>query len=329
MARGVNRGVFSDTDSYNDGGAKTCPTLWEEHAWMSLISTLRFITGHPLNRGNELGSILRFLRWQLASRMMPGTVVFEWLGGSRFLVRNGETGLTGNIYTGLHEFPEMGFLLHFLRQDDLFVDVGANVGSYTILACKVVGARGIAFEPIPTTFDRLVENIRLNRLENRVACLNQGVGAHPGTVRFSSDSDTTNHALSAGEKSDKAIDVTVTTLDHALQNEQPSLLKIDVEGYEPFVLQGAGNTLAKPSLAAVIMELNGSGTRYGRDESEILELMFGYGFRTYSYCPLRRKLVDLEGKNLASGNTLFVRDKAVIEERVQTASIVSVLGREL
>jgi len=48
------------------------------------------------------------------------------VNGSKFLVKTGETGLTGNIYTGLHEFPDMGFLLHFLRAEDLFVDIGAN-----------------------------------------------------------------------------------------------------------------------------------------------------------------------------------------------------------
>jgi hypothetical protein len=57
--------------------------------------------------------------------------------------------LTGNLYAGLHEFSEMGFLLHLLRQNDLFVDVGANLGSYTVLASAVCQARNIAFEPVP------------------------------------------------------------------------------------------------------------------------------------------------------------------------------------
>jgi hypothetical protein len=51
---------------------------------------------------------------------------------------SGMTGATGNLYVGLHEFEEMAFLLHFLRPGDLFADVGANVGSYTILAAVAV-----------------------------------------------------------------------------------------------------------------------------------------------------------------------------------------------
>ena len=54
------------------------------------------------------------------------------------------TGATQNIYCGLQEFEEMAFLLHFLRKDDLPLDIGANIGSYTILAASSVGARTMA-----------------------------------------------------------------------------------------------------------------------------------------------------------------------------------------
>ena len=108
---------------------------------MSFFNTLKFITSHPLNRGRKLMSLLQFAKWQVGSRIVPGAVVFDWVNGSKFLVKPGETGLTGNIYTGLHEFADMAFLLHVLREDDLFIDVGANVGSYSILACAAIGAR--------------------------------------------------------------------------------------------------------------------------------------------------------------------------------------------
>jgi thymidylate synthase len=62
------------------------------------------------------------------------------------------TGATGNIYAGLHEFEDMAFLLHLLRSEDMFADVGSNIGSYTILASGVVGAKSVAFEPVPSTY---------------------------------------------------------------------------------------------------------------------------------------------------------------------------------
>src|SRR5882762_2204257 len=275
---------------------------------VSMLSVLKFIAAHPLNDGRRLAALMRFAEWQVASRLIHGDIVFDWIKGSRFLVRNGETGLTQNIYTGLQEFADMGFLLHVLRNNDLFVDVGANVGSYTILACAVIGARGYAFEPVPPTYRRLVENVRLNHVESRVTCLKVGVGSVEGVVSFTSGKDTTNHVVTSGEKVPDAIDVRMCTLDSVLEGESPAVAKIDVEGFETPVLEGAQKTLSKASLHSVIMELNGSGSRYGYDESRILEMMSDHSFKTYSYDPLDRSLIKLNGKNLASGNTLFIRD---------------------
>ncbi len=295
---------------------------------MSLLKTLKFITDHPINRDQKLSSVVRFAKWQVGSRLVPGPVVYEWINGSKFLVRTGETGLTGNIYTGLHEFPDMGFLLHVLRSEDLFVDVGANVGSYTILACSAIGARGVAYEPVPSTYKRLVENMRLNHLDETVVTINKGVGAQLGNIAFTDDRDTINHALATDEQCTNTVSVELTTLDASLQDESPSLVKIDVEGYETPVLQGAQETLKKHTLHSVIMELNGSGSRYGYDETQIVELMFDYGFKTYSYNPLDRTITNLEGKNPSSGNTLFIRDKYMVEERLRNAPKIFINGRQ-
>ena len=296
---------------------------------MSLLDTVRFITNHPLNQHQKLRSLARFVKWQIASRLAPGGLVHQWINGSKFLVRSGETGLTGNIYTGLHEFQEMGFLLHVLREEDLFVDVGANVGSYTILACAAVGARGIAFEPVPETYKRLCYNIRLNHLEQQVNCVNMGVGSEQGVIMFSSNADTTNHALKASEQCDSAINVDSTTLDIALKNQSPAIIKIDVEGYETPVLKGAEEILCLQSVHSLIIELNGSGKHYGYNELQILAMMSDHGFQPYSYNPLNRTLVRLQGKNKKSSNTLFIREIAHVEERLRTAPISSFHGVQL
>lgn len=295
---------------------------------MSLLNVIKFITNHPLNSEHKFNSLIRFVKWQIGSRLVPGAIVYDWVNGTKFLVKTGETGLTGNIYTGLHEFSEMGFLLHVLRPDDLFVDIGANVGSYTILACSAVGATGIAFEPVPSTYNRLLENMRLNHLDDKVKCVNKAVGVQQGTIAFTSDQDTVNHALSSDEQCDNVVTVEITSLDAALGEESPAVMKIDVEGFETPVLDGAQETLKKKSLHSVIMELNGSGSRYGFDESQLLELMLDYGFKTYSYNPLNRELINLKGKNLDSGNTLFIRNKALVEERLMGAPKVSIYGKQ-
>lgn len=291
---------------------------------MSLIQTLKFITDHPLNNRHKFQSLIRFAKWQISSRMMQGEFVYPWIGDAKFFVKKGDFGLTGNIYTGLHEFSDMGFLLHFLRKRDLFVDVGANLGSYSILACAVVGAQGIAFEPVPNTFERLHRNMRLNSLEQTLTCVNKGVGAAEGFIKFSTDEDTTNHALANGEHSKASVDVEIVALDSALRGSSPILIKIDVEGYESKVLEGAQEVLANASLRAVIMELNGSGFRYGFDESKILAMVNDLGFKPFSYNPSDRSLIPIDGKNAASGNTLFIRDESFVKDRIKQAPRVIV-----
>ncbi len=293
---------------------------------MSLLSTVNFILDHPLNQQRKLAALWRFLRWQLVSRLMPGPHLHHWVGGIRFWVRQGETGLTGNLYTGLHEFADMGFLLHLLRPQDLFVDVGANAGSYTMLACGVNGASGVAYEPVPATYERLLANIRVNGLDTRVRCVNKAVGDKVGVVAFSTDSDTTNRALGADSSRADQLNVEVTLLDTDLADAEPTAIKIDAEGYETPILQGATGLLAKPSLLCVILELNGSGDQYGFDEGNILALMTRHGFTACAYDPLRRQLSQLTGKNLAAGNTLFLRNIAAIEQRLQQAPAVTING---
>lgn len=100
---------------------------------MGLLKSLRFVLHHPLNRGRPVTALSRWLRWQLGSRLLPGAVLLPFVDEVGLLVRPGMTGATGNVYCGLHEFEDMALVLHALRPDDLFVDIGANVGSYSMI----------------------------------------------------------------------------------------------------------------------------------------------------------------------------------------------------
>src|SRR5690606_34268091 len=120
-----------------------------------------------------------------------------WIEGTQLLVRRRMTGATGNIYFGLHEFSEMAFLLHLLRKGDWFADVGANVGSYSVLAAGVCGAHVVAFEPDPGAFADLSANIEVNALAGKVDARQLAVGAAAGEIAFSVGLDTMNHILAA------------------------------------------------------------------------------------------------------------------------------------
>ncbi|CRI68124.1 Methyltransferase FkbM family [Thiocapsa sp. KS1] len=285
---------------------------------MSLLNSLGFILRHPLNRGHGAGALIRWVRWQLGSRLLPAPVLLSFVDGVRLLVEPGMTGVTGNVYCGLHEFEDMALVLHALRADDLFVDIGANVGSYTILG-GAAGARVLAIEPIPSTFGWLARNIAVNGLGERLRALNLGLGRAEGRLRFTGGLDAMNHVLAEGEVAENLMEVPVRALDSVLDGESPILIKMDVEGFETEVLAGAERTLADPGLLAIIMELNGSGSRYGFDEDALHRDVLARGFATYRYRPFDRVLEPLNGARSGGGNTLYVRDAVRLAERVRSA----------
>jgi FkbM family methyltransferase len=295
---------------------------------MGFVTTYRFLASHPLTRSDKLKALRRWAGWQLASRIAGYPMAVSFVDDMRLLVSTGMTGATGNIYTGLHEFEDMAFALHFLRAGDLFVDIGANIGSYSILAAAA-GADVISFEPIPATFEVLLDNIHLNRLDRRVDARNQAVGRGPGTLKMISDQDTTNQALPHGDAyAGRTVEVEQVALDIALRRAHPRMLKIDVEGFESEVLAGGMEILAHPALQAVLLELNGSGGRYGFDEDGIAATMKAAGFVPAAYDPLQRKLRGLDQPSF-SGNTLFLRSIDAAQSAVSSARRFRVLGQDL
>jgi FkbM family methyltransferase len=235
------------------------------------------------------------------------------------------SGATGNLYCGLHEYQEMFFLLHFLRPNDLFVDIGANIGSYSILSAAHIGCDTISIEPVPATFNHLIDNIRINGIEEKIEALNIALGAQEGTIAFTSNMGTMNHVATSNDRD--TIMVKICSLDDILGKRTPILLKIDVEGFETEVLNGASQTLAGNTLKAIIIELNGSGTRYNYNESAIHKKLYDLGFAPYAYNPVKRELLrqsDLNNSNF--DNCLYLRDSDFIAERIQKADKISILG---
>jgi FkbM family methyltransferase len=225
------------------------------------------------------------------------------------------TGATGNYYCGLHEHNEMGFVLHALRPGDLFIDVGANVGSYTVLAAGAVGAQVIAIEPLPATFARLQANIRHNDLSDRVEAQCCGLSFEPGELIFTSGLDTKNRLALPGEDI-ATVTVPVRTLDAICEGRTPRVIKIDVEGHEASVLQGAIETLARKDLDAVLMETNGAGEKFGASDAALVATMRQHGFTPCAYDAIRRRLSPAV---LGDLNTIFVRDTAAVQARCEAA----------
>lgn len=292
-----------------------------------LNGVVKYIHQHPLAGKHRLVAYSKFVAWQLSQLIKPGEKIVPFVGKTCLAVTKGMTGATGNIYLGLHDFYEMGFLLHFLREDDLFADIGANIGSYTILAAGVSGANAVAFEPVPTTFANLEKNISINQLGHKVRAYNAAIGGKVDKLFFTAGLDTVNHVIPDNENERKkdAVVVPVDTLDNVVQTEGvPAMIKIDVEGYETEVIRGMETTLANETLKAIVVELNGSGWRYGYDENEIHKKLLSHGFMPHSYDPFTRRLTP--HASYGEHNTLYLRDIDFVKQRVEGAKKITVFN---
>jgi FkbM family methyltransferase len=287
-----------------------------------VVDTGRFILRHPLGSRQRLRSFVRWASWQARQRLRPGERVVKFVDASRLVVDRGMTGATGNIYVGLHEFEPMAFLLHLLQPGDLFVDVGANVGAYTVLASSVRGANSISCEPSPQALRHLRRNVSANEIGDLVECHEVAVGAASCRASFIADQDTTNRLLDE-PYGGATIDVAVRRLDDILSGRSPTFVKIDVEGAEAAVLAGSSETFsAGGSLLAVLIEVNGLAVQPElgtTTEGWLLER----GFVPHTYDPFYRTLTR---GAVEAGNVLFVRDPARVRSRLAASRPFSVGG---
>ena len=148
---------------------------------------------------------------------------------------------------------------------DVFYDIGANVGIFTIYAAKARGVQVVAFEPNPFSFRVLVRNLELNGITGQVTplCLALGGTTGPSTLALSHmGSGTIGNRLASAKFGEGAI--SLETLAFSLDDlggwlPAPSHLKVDVDGNEPDILTGARAALADHRLKSVLCEFDGQG----------------------------------------------------------------------
>jgi hypothetical protein len=149
-----------------------------------------------------------------------------------------------------------------------------------------------------------------------VRAMNVGLAEKKGTIHFSSNLDVRNHVLLKNEENLPFIEIDVVTLDDALNGKSPAVIKIDVEGFEIQTLIGAKNIINNPSLMAIIIEMNGSGERYGIKDDKIHKLLISKGFDSFEYDPFKHQLKSLQGKYKFTSNTLYLKKLDEIKRRI-------------
>jgi FkbM family methyltransferase len=229
------------------------------------------------------------------------------------------------IYFGsCPDYHEMNFLKHYLRVGDGFVDVGANVGSYTLLAASLIGSRGYidAFEPGPKSNPRLLENVKLNRLESVVNIHTFAVGNISGPAMYRCAQDATNR-LRAPRDKDAAMEVMCVRLDDVLKSSY-ALGKIDIEGAEPLAFQGAEDHLRKSNPPVWIVEMNAKLRDFGFSEEGFAAWLNDRGWDLTLYDSDYRVLTVGGKPWLSDGMNVFAIARSgydLLKQRIQNLSI--------
>ena len=161
------------------------------------------------------------------------------------------------IWLQAEEWRELHFLRNRLRRNESFVDVGANLGLWTLVAASTVGSGGrvFSFEPNPETFQKLIANVKRNGRATTVKAFPMAVSRNDGVVSFNCVADHNLSAISADLNAPDTISVRTTSLDSVLQGSKVAGIKLDTEGHELLALEGALNTIEQSS-PWLIIEFN-------------------------------------------------------------------------
>lgn len=225
--------------------------------------------------------------------------------------------------------------LNKFRRGCKFVDIGANIGLYSLYASQVMGAKVSSFEVSPANLYRLILNVNLNGAQDRVDVFGVGLGKTATILPLKLNGlgvGFANHSFPAAEKDADApfdnrlsdakdlVHLQAHSLDWLISEGQVSLpnhIKIDVDGIESDILDGMSNTLALPSLETVLVEIDFSIDR----SLQIVQLMVdkGWSFSEDQICVTQASntdvnhVYDMMDRKEGGRNFIFFKDPAYFE----------------
>jgi colanic acid biosynthesis glycosyl transferase WcaI len=271
-------------------------------------ATVRRIWTHPENRHRRARALATYGAWQVWERTVRRPWTVRLTPTRRIRCHPHSTIGSSVLYFGLPDPMEMRFLLRLLTAGDAFVDVGAHLGVYTVLASSVPGVRVVALEPSTASFARLRENIDLNGIGAQVTAVQVAAGNRCGEARLSTGSDSMNGLVDVGEGGET---VTITTVDRLLADipgTRVAAMKIDVEGLELDVLDGARATIERDR-PVIVVEVN--------DPERVAAFARRNGYTCVRYDPDGHRLLP-ESVQLSDGrNALLVADVEATRRRLR------------
>ena len=240
-----------------------------------------------------LGLVILFLTPTVAGKLVRRISFWRTgsveLNGLTFYLQPGDTYLTEYVLDwGSYEPTQTKLFRSTIKPGDTFVDVGANIGWYTVIACKLVGETGrvIAFEPDPTSFGFLARNVEANACGN-VTLEQKALSNAEGTVElFIATEHLGLHRIYDLGDDRESVSVDAVPLDSYLEGLDESsvnVIKIDTEGAEGVILEGMTQTVEDNRGLKVFLEYDPHNLRQaGYDPSELFRRSQNQGFEFHA-----------------------------------------------
>ncbi|CAN5640169.1 hypothetical protein BH10BDE1_BH10BDE1_11300 [soil metagenome] len=253
-------------------------TFWNENA------VTRGLARHSVGRKvlNAVGA--RFMKKKLNSFELLLDLQDRW-GVSKYILKYGE-----------YDAELCKLVKSFLPAQAVCIDIGANIGFWTnflISECKA--AKVFSIEPEPRNLNLFRENVKLNSSDDRVQLFANAVGDQPGELSlFLSDDNAGDHQLYDSKEGRQQIKVDVKRVDDLIGDQKIDFIKMDVQGFEPYVVGGMLRILEKNRDVVMLTEFWPSGIKKaGSDSMAMLERFDERGFRFFFVDPAKNVLTEL------------------------------------
>jgi FkbM family methyltransferase len=241
-----------------------------------------------VNRLNEL--VLKLVKERTA----------EVHGHKMFLDRQDSLDLSVNQ---IYEPFETELVQRLIRPGDTVLDIGANIGYYTLLFARLVGGSGkvFAFEPDPENFALLKRNVEINGYRN-VTLVNAAVSRQSGRLKlYLSEENKGDHRIYASGEDRPSIEIAAVALDDYFVNNpaEVNFIKMDVQGAEGRVMQGMERLLKRCSACQIIFEFWPLGMRRAGDEAkDVVKQLIRHGFTIHLIDEPQKRVLAVEPERL-------------------------------
>lgn len=265
-----------------------------------VLGDLRTIFKHSYNKQNKFKAISRYFQYLRYKTSNNKQRILDVWDNRKIIWYNDSVQSVWLMFNYIIDWEEFNLIQNTFKCNTVFIDVGANIGYYSIWASKFnPDGKIYSFEPSEINFRHLNENISCNNLFSQIIPIQKAVAATSGHISMTANLDTLNHIVKnePDEENRNIIKVSSISLDDFAEKEKIlfiDYLKIDVEGFELDVLMGSEKLLIGKKIGIIQMEINNALLHSGYTVDAMLDFLNKYSYILCSYDVKKKELKKIE-----------------------------------